>query len=67
MFKTVIRNLVSNAIKFTNKGGQIEINAKINHSTVTITISDNGVGIEPDSLIRLFDISRIQTTTGTAE
>ena len=67
MFKTVIRNLVSNAIKFTNKGGQIEINAKKNHSNVTITISDNGIGIEPDNLIRLFDISRIQTTTGTAE
>ena len=67
MFKTVVRNLVSNAIKFTNNGGQIEIYAKKNHSNVTITISDNGIGIEPESLTKLFDISQVQTTTGTAE
>jgi Signal transduction histidine kinase len=67
MIKTVLRNLVSNAIKFTNNGGQIDINAEKNHTNVTITISDNGIGIEPNNLIKLFDISQIQTTTGTAE
>ena len=67
MIKTVLRNLVSNAIKFTNNGGQIDINAEKNHTNVTITISDNGIGIEPNNLTKLFDISQIQTTIGTAE
>jgi signal transduction histidine kinase len=67
MLKAVMRNLVSNAIKFTNTGGQIDISAEINNSNITITISDNGVGIEPANLTKLFDISQIHTTTGTAE
>jgi signal transduction histidine kinase len=67
MLKAVMRNLVSNAIKFTNNGGQIDIYAEKNHSDVTITVSDNGIGIEPDNLTKLFDISQIQTTTGTGE
>jgi signal transduction histidine kinase len=67
MLKTVLRNLVSNAIKFTNNGGQIDIYVEKNHTEVTITISDNGIGINPDNLTKLFDISQIQTTTGTAK
>jgi len=67
MFKTVLRNLVSNAIKFTNNGGTININAEQTNSNVTISVSDNGIGIAPDNLTKLFDISQIQTTTGTAE
>jgi len=67
MLKAVFRNLVSNAIKFTNNDGQIDISAKENQSDVTIIISDNGIGMEPDDLLKLFDISQIHTTTGTAE
>jgi signal transduction histidine kinase len=66
MLKTVLRNLVSNAIKFTNNGGQIDIYAEKNQANVTITIADNGIGIKPDDLTKLFDISQIHTTEGTA-
>jgi PAS domain S-box-containing protein len=66
MIKTVLRNLVSNSIKFTNNGGSIDINAEQTNSIITISVSDNGVGIPPDNLAKLFDISEVLTTKGTA-
>lgn len=66
MIKTVLLNLVSNAIKFTNSGGQIKINAEHNSENVTISVSDNGVGIPSDNLAKLFDISEVLSTKGTA-
>jgi len=67
MLNTILRNLISNAIKFTNSGGTIDIYAITNHSKVTITISDNGIGINRDKLAKLFDISQVYTTKGTAD
>ena len=67
MLKMVLRNLISNAIKFTNNGGQIDISAEQTDSTITISVLDNGIGIEPESLTKIFDISQFHTTTGTAE
>lgn len=66
MLKTILRNLVSNAIKFTNKDGTININAVENSENVTISVADNGIGIRPDSLTRLFDISQNHTTSDLA-
>ena len=62
MLKTVLRNLVSNAIKFTNKNGTINISAAEDSKNVTISVADNGIGIDPESLTRLFDISQNHTT-----
>ncbi len=67
MLKTVLRNLVLNSIKFTNNGGAININAEENSESVTISVSDNGIGIKPDILTKLFDISQVFSTPGTAE
>ncbi len=67
MVKTVLRNLVSNAIKFTNNGGAININAEENPGFVTISVTDNGIGIAPGDLAKLFDISEVITTKGTAK
>jgi PAS domain S-box-containing protein len=66
MLKTVLRNLVSNAIKFTNKNGAISISTEENSGNVTISVSDNGIGIPPDNLTKLFDIAQVLTTKGTA-
>jgi signal transduction histidine kinase len=66
MLKTVLRNLVSNAIKFTNTDGTISVNAVQNQKDVTISVSDNGVGIEPELLENLFNISHRNSTLGTA-
>ncbi len=67
MLKTILRNMVSNAIKFTNNGGRIDIHAEKCSGNVTISVSDNGVGIKPENLPRLFDISQVITTKGTAK
>jgi len=67
MIKTVLRNLISNAIKFTNKKGQINIYAENNHTKATITVSDNGIGIDKINQQKLWDFSQPITTTGTAD
>lgn len=66
MIKTVLRNLVSNAIKFTNTGGTIIINAEEDPENITISISDNGIGIAFADLKKLFNISEVLSTKGTA-
>lgn len=66
MLKTVLRNLISNAIKFTRNGGRVSISAETTDSNVMITVSDNGIGLEPEMLNRLFDVSQMRTTKGTA-
>jgi PAS domain S-box-containing protein len=66
MLNTILRNLISNAIKFTNENGKITINAEQDSSNVTITVTDNGVGIKDESLSKLFDISEKISTKGTA-
>jgi PAS domain S-box-containing protein len=65
MYKTILRNLVSNAIKFTNKGGRIDIYAEKNDANIIISVADTGIGISPEIKESLFDISQIQSTTGT--
>jgi PAS domain S-box-containing protein len=67
MIKTVLRNLVSNALKFTNNGGTISVSSEENSENVTISISDNGVGIKAENIKKLFNISEVITTKGTAE
>ena len=67
MLKTILRNLIHNAIKYTNRNGSIDIKAEKKKGTVTISVSDNGIGITPENLSKLFDISQFTTTTGTAE
>ncbi len=65
MIKTVLRNLLSNAIKYTNIGGEININADENSENIIISVSDNGVGIAPGDLTKLFNISEVLSTRGT--
>jgi len=66
MLLMILRNLVSNAIKFTNIGGQINIYAEINQTNAIITVSDNGIGIGHDILNNIFEINALRSTEGTA-
>ncbi len=65
MLKTILRNLVSNAIKFTNSGGAIRISAEIIDSGIIISVKDTGRGISQADISKLFDISQVYTTKGT--
>lgn len=65
MLKTVLRNLISNAIKYTNTRGEINIFAENDTNQVIISVSDNGVGISKENISKLFDISYQNTTKGT--
>lgn len=65
LLKTVLRNLISNAIKFTKSGGYINVVVILEQNKVEISISDNGVGINAEIRKQLFNISTNITSTGT--
>jgi len=67
MIKAIMRNLLSNAIKFTESSGAINISAERTVSDLVISVSDNGIGIKPEDLPKLFDNSRVFTKTGTGK
>jgi two-component system, sensor histidine kinase and response regulator len=66
MLKTILRNLISNAIKYTHSNGEITISAVQNQNNIEITVSDNGVGMSEETRNKLFEIDTNITTTGTA-
>ena len=65
MLRTVLRNLISNAIKFTNKNGVIELQAAANQTEAVISVSDNGVGMTNDTVNKLFKLGSSSSTPGT--
>lgn len=65
MIHTILRNLISNAIKFTNSGGKINIIVKKNEIHYEIIISDNGIGIMDDVKNNLFCINSQISALGT--
>ena len=66
MFDAVIRNLVSNAIKFTPAGGNVNVTAGYNNEhSIEVKISDNGIGMTPELKNKLFMISEKTNRNGT--
>ncbi|SFU87421.1 ATP-binding protein [Pseudoduganella namucuonensis] len=55
-FTQVLSNLLTNAAKYTNRGGTIRVAAAVEDGEVALRIQDNGIGIAPDMLPRLFDM-----------
>jgi two-component system, sensor histidine kinase and response regulator len=53
--RQVLVNLLSNAVKFTDAEGSVSLRARRDGDTLELTISDTGIGIEPDHLDRIFD------------
>lgn len=65
MIGSVLRNLVSNAIKFTGKGGEIVVSAKMTEDRYIVTVSDNGTGMSKAEIDNLFRIDKFYSTRGT--
>ena len=64
-FNTIMRNLTSNAIKFTPKGGTITIDTESTQDKVFIKINDTGTGISAEKLSKLFSSGK-KSEKGTA-
>ena len=65
MVHTILRNMVSNGIKFSNSGGNIIINAEQVDDQLTVSVADDGVGISEEVLDKLFHIEKSHSTMGT--
>lgn len=66
MFQTIMRNFVSNALKFTYEDGSIHIDAKKKKKNIIISVSDTGRGIKKKNIPGLFDIASKTKEMGTA-
>jgi PAS domain S-box-containing protein len=67
MFETVLRNLITNAIKFTQRGGRVSVSATEKGNFAEVVVSDNGVGLSKENQKKLFKIDTQFKTDGTAD
>ncbi|OGU65686.1 MAG: hypothetical protein A2499_16245 [Stygiobacter sp. RIFOXYC12_FULL_38_8] len=67
MIKTVLRNLISNCVKFTNREGKVSINASETKGAWKISVSDNGIGMDSNVINSLFRMESINTMRGTED
>ena len=65
MISTILRNLISNALKFTHPDGKITISARQNRSELIVSVSDNGVGISKKTIENLFTFEESRSAMGT--
>ncbi|MDQ1266572.1 MAG: two-component system, sensor histidine kinase and response regulator [Bacteroidota bacterium] len=66
MLGIVFKNILSNAVKFSKNGGNIEIIRSEVEGGIKISIKDNGIGISPDDINKLFKLNESISRTGTA-
>jgi len=65
--ESILRNLISNAIKFTRTGGCVTLSAKRTKDFVEISVKDTGIGISEQMMSDLFQIDKMTGRTGTAD
>ena len=65
MVKSIMRNLISNAIKFSPRGNRIDIRVRPRSDRVEVTVRDQGIGIEQERQATLFDMAECRSTDGT--
>ncbi len=66
MLKTIVRNLVSNAIKFSEAGGSVVVKTRKDGDFVEVSVKDNGIGIKPEDQDKLLKPNTHFTTYGTS-
>nr|WP_321451332.1 HAMP domain-containing sensor histidine kinase [uncultured Carboxylicivirga sp.] len=67
MVGTIFRNLLNNAIKYSNKKGCIDVTAQLKDEFIEITVKDNGVGLNDNTLKNIFKLEGINSVQGTAQ
>ena len=65
MLKTILRNLISNAIKFSPRGSDVKVQVDKENEFARISVSDKGIGISENNISRLWQLSEQFTTKGT--
>lgn len=65
MLKTILRNLVSNALKFTSRDGKIEVKAVVRDNEIEIAVKDTGIGIRKEEMELLFKSGSVFSQKGT--
>jgi signal transduction histidine kinase len=65
MISTVLRNLISNALKFTDRGGSVIVSASRNFDMVKVVVKDTGMGMGQDSLDQIFTLEKKKVVPGT--
>jgi len=65
MIQTILRNLISNAIKFTPDGGSVKVSAVKSGIGLAVSVSDTGVGIPEEAQARIFSFGEFHSTAGT--
>jgi signal transduction histidine kinase len=65
MLETIFRNLISNAIKFTENNGKVLLSMTNENNKTVFSIKDSGIGIAPEKMANLFAINQRNTTSGT--
>lgn len=65
MIRTIIRNLITNSLKFTHNGGKITISAEQKNGKIKVSVADNGIGIPEDMQLNLFDFTKSSSKPGT--
>ncbi len=66
MVRSIIQNLITNAVKFTPENGQIIISSAGDKGFVEVSVRDNGIGIGADRAAKMFSFETLSTTDGTA-
>jgi len=65
MFETVLRNIVSNAVKYTPFGGKISISAQDQNEVIQFDVEDTGVGMDEEQVANLFNVDKKASRPGT--
>jgi signal transduction histidine kinase len=65
MIRTILRNLITNAVKFTHRNGKVVVSARVWGQNVEVSVSDSGIGMTQETMSKLFRLDANISTRGT--